>query len=141
MGKKKPGKKVPEVELYSYGIYGKWNRESRDLPELKKITTSIPVVPDVEFGYVLKIKGGKGYALAYRIDHPPIRDGNGDWMPPFTGEIIIPSNEWEFFLGDTVWEPYEEKAGRWVLITHIQGKEVARKSFDLHLSDNNLTQR
>lgn len=139
MGKKKPGKRKPEVELYSYGIYSPWDRQSRDLPYLKEITTTVPVRADVEFGYVLKIRGGKGYLLEYEIAHPPIRDEKGGWMPPFTGEIIIPSNEWEFFLGDTVWEPFDEKAGRWTLITRIQGREVARKSFDLNLSGTTKT--
>ena len=139
MGKKKPGKRKPDVELYSYGIYSPWNRQSRDLPDLKEITTLIPVRPDVEFGYVLKIRGGKGYSLTYEIVHPPIRDENGEWMPPFTGEIIIPSNDWDFFLGDTVWKPFEEKAGQWLLITHIQGREVARKFFELRLSDTKKT--
>ena len=139
MGKKKPGKRRPEVELYSSGIYSPWNRQSRDLPELKEITTAIPVHPDVEFGYVLKIRGGKGYELEYEINHPPILNENGEWMPPFTGEMIIPSNDWEFFLGDTVWAPLEEKAGQWVLITRILGREVARKSFELKLSDTTKT--
>ena len=139
MGKKKPGKRKPDVELYSYGIYSPWNRQSRDLPDLKEITTLIPVRPDVEFGYVLKIRGGKGYSLTYEIVHPPIRDENGEWMPPFTGEIIIPSNDWDFFLGDMVWKPFEEKAGQWLLITRIQGREVARKSFELRLSDTTKT--
>ena len=136
MGKKKPGKRKPDVELYSYGIYSPWDRQSRDLPDLKEITTLIPVWPDVEFGYVLKIRGGKGYSLTYEIVHPPIRDEKGEWMPPFTGEIIIPSNDWEFFLGDTVWKPFEEKAGQWLLIIRIQGREVARKIFELRLSDD-----
>lgn len=139
MGKKKPGKRKPDVELYSYGIYSPWDRQSRELPELKEITTVVPVQPDVEFGYVLIIRGGKGYTLAYEINHPPIRDVNGEWMPPFTGEIIIPSNDWEFFLGDTVWEPYEEKAGQWILVTRIQGREVARQTFELRLSSSDTT--
>ena len=139
MGKKKPGKRKPEVELYSYGIYSPWDRQSRDLPELKAISTTIPVQPEVEFGYVLRIRGGKGYTLTYEINHPPIQDKNGEWMPSFTGDIIIPSNDWEFFLGDTVWEPFEEKAGQWILITRIQGREVARKSFELRLSSPDTT--
>ncbi|MFO7999716.1 MAG: DUF3859 domain-containing protein [Marinilabilia sp.] len=133
MGKRKPGKRKPDIELYSYGIYSPWERTSRNLPRLREITTKIPVVPDIEFGYVLKIRGGKGEILEYEIIHPPFPDEKGNPSPPFTGAVMIYANEWEFFLGDTVWEPYHEKAGEWILITRLQGKEVARKAFELYL--------
>lgn len=126
-------KKRPKVELYSYGIYSQWNRSSRELPKLKRITTHIPVTPDVEFGYVLKIKGGKGEILEYEIIHPPFMDKHGHPAPPFTGQVLITSNDWEFFLGDTVWEPYTDKAGEWIMITRLQNNEVAREVFNLYL--------
>lgn len=129
-----PKRKRPQVELYSYGVYSTWDRTSRDLPKLQEITTEIPVTPDIEFGYVLKIKGGKGEILEFEIIHPPFDDSDGRPAPPFTGEVVINSNDWEFFLGDTVWEPYENKAGDWILITRLQGKEVARKKFRLYLA-------
>lgn len=128
-----PKRKKPEIELYSYGIYSSWDRKSRDLPKLQKITTEIPVFPDVEFGYVLKIKGGKGEVLEFTINHPSFFDKDGKIAPPFSGEVVINSNDWEFFLGDTVWEPYEDKAGKWELITRLRGKEIARKEFRLFL--------
>ncbi|WP_025006920.1 DUF3859 domain-containing protein [Marinilabilia salmonicolor] len=127
-----PKRKKPEIELYSYGIYSSWDRKSRDLPKLKKISTEIPVFPDVEFGYVLKIKGGKGEVLEFTINHPPFFDKDGKQLL-FSGEVVINSNDWEFFLGDTVWEPYEDKAGKWELITRLRGKEIARKEFRLFL--------
>ena len=129
-----PKRKRPQIELYSYGIYSAWDRTSRDLPRLKEITTDIPVAPDIEFGYVLKIKGGKGEVLEFEIIHPPFADSNGNPAPPFTGQVVINSNDWEFFLGDTVWEPYENKAGDWILITRLQDKEVARKKLRLYLT-------
>lgn len=126
-------KKKPKVELYSYGIYSPWNRSSRELPKLKKITSEIEITPDVEFGYVLKIKGAKGELLEYEIIHPPFLDEKGSVVPPFTGEVLINSNDWQFFLGDTVWEPYNDKTGEWILITRLQNKEIGRKKFTLFL--------
>ncbi len=128
-----PKRKRPKIELYSYGIYSSWDRDSRELPKLKQITTHIPITPEVEFGYVLKIKGGKGEVLEFVIDHPPFPDKDGNIAAPFAGEVIINSNDWEFFLGDTVWEPYEDKGGNWELTTRLQGKEIARKVFRLFL--------
>jgi len=90
-------KKRPKVTLYSYGIYSPWNRASRALPKLKQITTNVPVTPEVEFGYVLKIKGGKGEVLEYEIAHPPFPDKEGKPTPSFTGQVVINSNDWEFF--------------------------------------------
>jgi hypothetical protein len=54
-------------------------------------------------------------------------------MPPFEGQVLIHSNDWDFFLGDTVWEPYNDKAGEWILITKLQNKEIARKKFILYI--------
>lgn len=127
-----PSRKA-EIELYSYGIYEPWNRSSKEIPKLKTITTRIPVVPEIEFGYVLKIKKAKGSLISFTIHHPPFLNENGETSPPFTGEEYINSNDWSFYLGDTVWPPYEDKAGEWELITWLDGKEIARKSFTLFL--------
>ena len=96
-------------ELYSYGIYSRWERSSKELPRLMDITDRIPVQPDIEFGYILKIIGAKGKKLEFCIDHPPFNDDKGNPAPPFEGEYFINSNNYDFFLGDTVWEPFEDK--------------------------------
>ncbi len=124
-------KRKPEVELYSYGVYSKWERESRDIPKLLEITDTIPCELDIEFGYVLRIKKAKGAKLNLEIHHPPIKDEKGNLMPVFRGELVVNSNNYEYFQGDTVWEPIEEKAGKWTLVTFLDNKEVARKSFYL----------
>lgn len=123
----------PEIELYSHGIYESWDRSSKTIPRLKGITTHIPVVPLIEFGYVLKIKKAKGSRITFSINHPPFINDTGEIAPPFEGEEYITSNEWSFYLGDTVWPPYEDKAGNWELITWLDGKEIARKTFTLFL--------
>jgi len=120
-------------ELYSYGIYSRWERSSKELPRLMDITDRIPVQPDIEFGYILKIIGAKGKKLEFCIEHPPFQDANGNPAPPFKGEYFINSNNYEFFLGDTVWEPYEDKAGTWLLSTWMDGKLLAEKKLTLYV--------
>lgn len=126
-------KKRPEIEIYSHGLYEPWDRKSKELPRLKAITTQIPVEPDVEFGYVLKIKKAKGALLTFTIFHPPFLNDAGETALPFEGSEVVGSNDWSFFLGDTVWPPYEDKAGAWELVTWLDGKEIARKQFELFL--------
>jgi hypothetical protein len=62
-----------------------------------------------EFGYVLHINKAKGKRIDFRIDHPPFKGEDGKVRPPFTGQVFINSNQYEFFLGDCVWEPLEDK--------------------------------
>ncbi|MFT3740327.1 MAG: DUF3859 domain-containing protein [Breznakibacter sp.] len=123
-----------ECEIYTYGIYSHWDdNETKILPRIEEITNMVAIRPGIEFGMVLKLKGGKGKLLSYRIDHPRMMDNNGHEMPPFEGEYFIDSNEYEFFLGDTVWEPYEQMAGDWLLSTWCEGKLIARKKIRLFL--------
>ena len=124
-------KQNPTFEIYSYGIYSKWDRNSKDIPKVLKITDRIPAEVDIEFGYLLKIKRGKGIRLEFEIDHPPFKDESGNIMPPFRGEHFVNSNNWEFFLGDTIWEPVHDKTGKWILTTFYNGRTVAQKT--LHI--------
>ena len=121
--------------IYSYGIYTSWDRESKELPKILEITNRIPVIPGIEFGCVIRIKGAKGKTIRFRIDHPPFKDETGETAPPFTGEYFINSNDYEFFLGDTVWEPYEDKAGTWELSTFLDGKRLSYKKLTLELAE------
>jgi hypothetical protein len=124
-------KRKIDIELYSYGEYSRWDRESREIPKLINITETVPAEIGTEFGYVLKIKRGKGEKLTFRIDHPPFTDEEGEIRPPFTGEQYIQSNDFEFFLGDCIWEPLEDKLGKWTMTTYLQGKIVAQKTLNL----------
>jgi len=121
-------KKKISSEIYSYGIYSRWNRESKELPKLQKITNEIPLKLDVEFGYVIRIKGAKGKRIQFEIDHPPFPDEHGNITLPFTGEYFVKSNDYEFFLGDTIWEPIHNKKGEWKLTTWLDGKILYQKS-------------
>lgn len=119
----------PIFEIKSYGLYTAWDRESKALPKIIKHTLEIPAETGVEFGFILSVKKLKGEVLEFRIDHPPFPDETGEIMPPFEGTYFVHSNDFQFFLGDTVWEPIENKRGEWTLTVSYKGKEVARKSF------------
>lgn len=121
-------KKKPDIELYSYGRYENWNRESKDIPRLLEITDTVPAILDTEFGMIIKIKKAKGVKMSWMIDHPGVKDDYGVVRPPFEGEDHINGNSWDFFLGDMVWEPIEDKIGPWRLVCRIDNKIIAEKT-------------
>lgn len=116
--------------MESYGQYHADLKKNK-IPALIKFTDTIHVAPGLEFGYVLKIEKAKGLKLRFKIDHPPFKDSSGGVAPPFTGEVTIKKNIYSFFLGDTFWEPYNDKAGLWELTTWIEKKEVAYKQLNM----------
>ncbi len=126
-------KKRVEVKMKSYGIYTGWDHSSKSLPKVIKHTLDIPAQLDIEFGYTLRFLGAKGSVISFVMKHPPFCDEQGEVCPDFVGESIVNSNEWYFFLGDTLWAPIEDKCGTWELITLLDGKEVARKRFNIYL--------
>lgn len=126
-------KKKIEVRMISWGIYTQWDRNSKELPRIQKFTQDIPATIDVEFGYILHITGAKGEQIEFVMKHPPFTDEKGKIRPDFEGSYFINSNDWKFFLGDTIWAPIEDKCGEWILITYLQGKEIARKVFTIKI--------
>ena len=129
---KRSNKNLPDVEIISYGKYMRWNSKSRDLPELEELTYDIKAELDVEFGMIVEIRHGKGRYLEYTIHHPSFIDKTGEIAPSFVGEYQIRSNPFQFFLGDTIWEPVEDKKGTWELIIKIEGKVLASKKLLLY---------
>lgn len=125
------GKKKPQVEIHSYGLYEGWDRNSKDLPNLLKITTQIEAALDIEFGYILRIRNARNQPVSFRIIHPPFKDSAGRVAPDFTGELYVKTNDFRFFLGDTVWAPIEDKRGTWRLMTWLDGDLVADKTLTL----------
>lgn len=126
-------KKKPVFNIDSYGTYDQWNRNSGDIPKIIKINHEVIMHPDVEFGLVLNIKGGKGIKLDFRVIHPKFNTPDGKLANDFVGDHFVNSNDWSFFLGDTVWEPYETKLGEWRFIISHEGKNIVDKT--LHLID------
>ena len=131
-------KKKIDVKLLNFGLYSQWDRESKEIPDFKKFTTTIPAQIGVEFGYILQIKKAKNKKIHFTIEHPPFRDSSGEIAPPFEGEVYINSNDYKFFLGDTIWEPVDDKVGIWRLICRIDDQIVADKSLEVvpELADN-----
>jgi len=123
-------KQKPDVKIESYGLYRPLEKKGKALPKLVRFTEEIPCELGVEFGYILHIRNARGLKLAFQIDHPPfLRDGEIDL--PFSGTEHIPLNDWKFFLGDTTWEPIEDKAGEWRIRTWIDGDLVADRTLTL----------
>ena len=122
-------KQSPLVTMVSYGLYEPWDRKS--IPKLIRFTTEIPVALGHEFGYVLRIQKAKNSLIDFTMEHPSFKDDKGRKAAPFTGEQYVKQNDYLFFLGDTFWEPLWDKAGRWELVTRLDGREVARKAFEM----------
>lgn len=125
---KRSKKPLPKVEIVSYGRYTNWDRDSKKLPELIDLTTEVKTEIGVEFGMVVEIFQAKGRFLDFIIDHPPFYDENGDVAAPFEGSYQIRNNPYVFFLGDTIWEPVEDKRGPWTMTVLMDGKELASKT-------------
>ena len=125
---KRSKKPLPRVEIVSYGKYTKWDRDSKKLPELVELTKEVKAEVGVEFGMIVEIFQAKGRFLEFRIDHPPFADQFGTVEPPFEGNYQIKQNPYVFFLGDTIWEPVEDKRGPWTMTVYIDDQEVASKT-------------
>ena len=124
-------KSKPVFKIKSFGIYNKWNAKEKMLPEIQEFTTKIEAILDVEFGFIINIKKAKGEKIQYCIYHPDIPDANGIPLPPFDGEVYITNNDWNFYLGDTIWLPIENKLGLWRMTIELKGVVIAEKKFSL----------
>jgi hypothetical protein len=120
-----------DFSIKSYGIYDCWNEKSKALPQIKRFTTDVPAHLNIEFGFILNAFKAKGKKLSYIIYHPNIPDEDGEAMPPFTGEVYVRNNDWDFYLGDTLWEPVENKTGDWRLVIELEGRVIAEKIFSV----------
>lgn len=117
--------------MHSYGLYDGWDRDSKDLPTLVKMTAEIKAALEIEFGYILRIRNAHNRKIRFCIEHPPFNGDDGDIAPPFDGELYVKTNDFRFFLGDTVWAPIEDKRGTWRLIVWLEGQKVADKTLVL----------
>lgn len=128
-------KRSPITEMSSYGIYSGWDSKSKQLPKIKQFTLRVPAEIDIEFGYIINIKKAKGQKIQYCIEHPHITADSGEVLAPFSGEVHINSNDWDFYLGDTIWEPIDNKVGPWKMRVMLNEKVVAEKTFELYACD------
>ncbi len=124
-------RRKPEVGMHSHGLYDGWDRDGKDLPNLVRITTEIEAALDIEFGYVLRVRNARNAKITFRIEHPPFKNADGSVAPAFEGELYVKTNDFRFFLGDTIWAPVEDKKGAWRLITWLDGVKVADKTLTM----------
>ncbi len=117
--------------MRTFGIYTQWDKGSKQLPKILEITTRVPATIDIEFGFVVNIIGAKNQELDYCIDHPGIRDSDGKVRAPFDGTVFVKTNDWDFYLGDTIWQPISDKIGDWKLTLELDGQLVAEKTFEV----------
>lgn len=124
-------KKKPIVKISTYGIHSQWDAKSKELPKVKEFTTDIPAQLDIEFGLTINIQNARGKKIFYSIAHPGILDDAGKARLPFTGEAHISNNNWDFYLGDTIWAPIEDKCGDWRMTIELDDKVIADKIFNI----------
>ncbi len=122
--------------MRTWGIYSPWDSTAKRLPKIVHVTTHVPAEVDIEFGFVVNVKGGKNQELEYCIEHPGILDDAGNRRAPFTGTVYVKTNDWDFFLGDTIWNPIDDKLGEWRLTLEMRGTLVAERSFEVFLPTN-----
>ena len=120
-----------EVKIKTYGIHSHWEPESKELPRVREFTTRVPAFVGIEFGFVANVKGAKNEKLTYCIEHPGILDAEGQPRPPFDGVVHVKTQDWDFYLGDTIWEPVGDKLGPWRMWLELGGNVVAEKTFEL----------
>jgi len=128
-------KRKPEIRIRSYGIYSNWDAKTKLLPKIEEFTTRVRATIDIEFGFIINIKWAKNAELDYCIDHPGILDSNGKRRAPFDGSVYVKTNDWDFYLGDTIWEPLKDKLGPWKMSVEMDGKVVAEKTFEIYSVD------
>ena len=125
-----------DVTILQAGIFSQWDEDSDALPKFIKATVHVPAEIDIEFDFLAQIKKAKNQKLRYCIYHPDIPDDNGNIRPPFDGEVFVESNDWKFYLGDTIWAPEHNKVGKWRMTLELKGKVIAEKTFNVHLNDD-----
>ena len=125
-------KRKPEIRIRSYGIYSNWDAKAKTLPKIEEFTTRVPATIDIEFGFIINVKWAKNSELDYCIDHPGILDDQGKRRAPFDGSVYVKTNDWDFYLGDTIWEPIKDKLGSWRMTVEMDGKIVAEKTFEIY---------
>jgi len=125
--------KKPEIKVESYGRYSKCECGSKKLPSVLEFTNTSKALKGNEFGMILRIKRGKGLKLIDYIKHPSFLNDDGTIAPDFIGEYFVNSNDFQFYIGDSIWLPVEDKIGIWEIIVYQEGKAVASRSFEIVL--------
>ena len=134
-------KQKSSYSVTTYGIYEHWDSNAKQLPKIIEFTNTVTAIEDIEFGFTFNAKRAKGQKLTFNIFHPDIPDDNGNVMAPFTGEVYVDNNNWDFYLGDCIWLPLHNKVGCWRMTIEHNGKVLAEKQFDIILEEHNEFKR
>ena len=124
-------KQKPIIKMQTYGIHSHWDAKSKALPKIKQFTTDIPAEIDIEFGFIINIKKARGSKIRYCINHPGLVDEQGNLRAAFTGEVHVTNNDWDFYLGDTIWAPISGKCGPWKMSIELGNSVIAEKTFNV----------
>lgn len=122
-------RRIPKISIANYGRYSTWDKRSRELPKLIKYTSTIEAVDGNEFGIIIDVDNLKGKVLNFIIKHPPILDDDGNLLPYFKGDLHVKTNHTQFFVGDGIWLPIENKLGEWEVVILYEKKEVVSQKF------------
>jgi hypothetical protein len=125
--------KKPEIKIESCRRYSKWKRGSKKLPSILEFTNTIKTYEGNEFGMILRIKKGKGLKLIYFIKHPSFLNDDGIIALDFIGKYFVNSNDFQFYIGDSIWLLVEDKIGTWEVIVYHEDIIIASKSFKIVL--------
>lgn len=128
---KKKNNRPLEIDLINYGRYSEWDRENARLPRFIELTTQVKAELGVEFGMIVEIRKARGRYLDFLIEHPPFTDASGHPEPPFRGTFRVKHNPFHFFLGDTIWEPLEDKLGDWKLSILLEDELLISRTITL----------
>jgi hypothetical protein len=126
--------------MTSYGVYKEWDSRSKHLPNIQEFTTKVPADEEIEFGFIVNIKKAKGELIEFCIAHPGVKGKKGQILEPFTGDLHVGSNDWDFYLGDTIQlldpiDGFESNIGKWRMTIEMHGNVIAEKTFDVFARD------
>lgn len=124
-------RRKPLITMANYGRYTTWNKTSRELPKILEYTNTVEAIEGCEFGVIVDVKDAKGKVLDFMIKHPPIKNEKGNLLPQFKGQLHVKSHNTQFFVGDGLWLPLEDKIGTWEVIISMGDKQWVSKQFNV----------
>lgn len=124
-----------ETKILAVGLFDGFDETNKKLPKIIEYTKHLIAEVDKEFGLIVNIKRAKGKTINWRIQHPGIVDELGEVRPPFQGSEFIKNNDWSFYLGDTLWEPLDDKGGDWRMTIELEGQLIADETFDVEYDE------
>lgn len=127
-----------QAKVVAVGVFDGWDASSKKLPKIKAYTKHLVAEEGAEFGLIINIKRAKNSQIHWQIDHPNVCDEQGDIRPPFEGSEYIKSNDWDFYLGDSIWLPLDDKGGDWRMTIELDGQLIADETFDVEVDEYNV---